>query len=134
MSPWLRYLIAFVVACHGFTYIPFGILIPDKLKEWRGTSLLFGDTFTRPKLKVIVMIVHIITGIAILACAIAIGVAPSAPGLWRLFAIIGAAFGIEAFVVFWDGQTKLFVQEGGIGLIISLILLVFTIVYGGGFS
>lgn len=27
MIPWLRYLIAFVVACHGFTYIPFGLVV-----------------------------------------------------------------------------------------------------------
>jgi uncharacterized membrane protein SpoIIM required for sporulation len=27
ITPWLGYLIAFVICCHGFTYIPSGILI-----------------------------------------------------------------------------------------------------------
>lgn len=42
MTPWLRYLIAFVVAVHGFT-CPFGLLVPAKEKEWRGQSLVLGS-------------------------------------------------------------------------------------------
>jgi hypothetical protein len=34
MTSWLRYLITFVVGCHGFTYIPFGIFVHGTLKEW----------------------------------------------------------------------------------------------------
>src|SRR5664279_4148009 len=31
MTAWLRYLIAFVVGCHGFTHVPFGLLVPDRV-------------------------------------------------------------------------------------------------------
>jgi hypothetical protein len=33
MSPWLRYLIAFVVGAHGFTYVSFGLLVIGRVKE-----------------------------------------------------------------------------------------------------
>src|SRR5659263_572206 len=42
MTAWLRYLIAFVVGCHGFTNIPFGLLVPARLIEWQGRSRLLG--------------------------------------------------------------------------------------------
>jgi hypothetical protein len=99
-------LIAFVVACHGFTYIPFGLLVPDKIKGWRGSSRPLGTTLTGDRLRTVVLILHVLAGIAILACAAAIAFAP---GWWWPLAIVGAALGIAAFAVFWDGQTRLVV-------------------------
>jgi len=46
----------------------------------------------------------------------------------------GGAFGIAAPEVFWDGQAQLFVLEGGIGVVISLILLVSAISFAETFS
>ena len=66
---------------------------------------------------------HVIAGIATIACAFAIGFAPSVPRWWRPFAITGASVGIAAFAVFWDGQTRLLVEEGAIGAVVSVILL-----------
>lgn len=131
MTPWLRNLIAFVVGCHGFTYIPFGILVPSKLKEWKGSSWILGSALTGDRLKTLVLILHVMAGIAVLACAVAIGLAPSIPGWWPPLAIIGAALGIAGFAIFWDGQTELLAQEGVIGAIISLILLVSAIAFAG---
>ena len=51
MTPWLRYLIAFVVGCHGFTYIPYGGYVVPTLKEWRGSSWLLGAALTDGRLK-----------------------------------------------------------------------------------
>ena len=34
---------------------------------------------------------------------------------------------MAAFAVFWDGQTKLLLQEGAIGAVVSFILLVSAI-------
>jgi hypothetical protein len=127
MTPWLRYLIAFVVGCHGFTYIPFGILVPGTLKEWRGSSWLLGRAITGDRLRTLVLALHVTAGIVILACAVAIALAPSAPGWWRPPAIVGAVVGIAGFAVFWDGQTQLLAQEGVIGVFISLLLLVSAI-------
>ncbi len=77
---------------------------------------------------------HAMAGIVTLACAVAIGFAPSVPGWWRPLAIVGAAVGIAGFAVFWDGQTQLLVPEGAIGAVISLILLVSAIAFAGAFS
>jgi hypothetical protein len=68
-----------------------------------------------------------VAGAAILGCAAAIAVAPSAPGWWRPLAIVGAAIGLGAFVVSYDGQARLLVVEGAIGAVASLILLVTAI-------
>jgi hypothetical protein len=77
------------------------------------------------------MVLHLIAGILIFACAVAISFAS---GWWRPLAIVGPAIGIVAFAVFWDGKTRLFASEGGIGLIVSLILLVSAIAFTPAFN
>jgi hypothetical protein len=46
MTPWLRYLIAFVVFCHAFIYVRIGSALPGSIKEWNGTSWLLGNAVT----------------------------------------------------------------------------------------
>jgi hypothetical protein len=85
MTLWLRYLIAFIVACHGVTYIPFGIVIPIAEKRWRGTSWLLGSALTQRKLRALTMVLHLIAGILIFACAshiICLGMVVSAGHCW----------------------------------------------------
>jgi hypothetical protein len=106
MTAWLRYLIAFVVGCHGFTYIPFGLLVPARLIEWQGRSRLLGGAASGYRLNTLVRTLHLVAGAVILGCAAAIAVAPSAPGWWRPLAIVGAAIGMGAFAVFYDGQAS----------------------------
>lgn len=129
MTPWLRYLIAFVVFCHGFIYVRIGAVLPGPIKEWRGTSWLLRDAVTGDRLRALVVSLHMAAGIAILACAVAIAFAPSPSGWWRPLAIAGAAIGLLAFAAFWDGQTQLLAQEGAIGAIVSLLLLVGAIAF-----
>ena len=54
------------------------------------------------------MVLHVTAGIAILACAVAIAVAPSAPDLWRPPAVLGAGMSPGAFARFeswsWSGR------------------------------
>jgi len=134
MTPWLRYLIAFVVGCHGFTYIPFGLFVPGSLKKWRGSFWLLGSALTGDRLHTLVLALHIMAGIVTLACAVAIGFAPWILGWWRPLAIVGAAVGIAGFAVYWDGQTQHLAQEGAIGAVISMILLVSAIAFAGAFG
>ncbi len=134
MTPWLRYTIAFVVGCHGFTYIPFGILVPGKLTAWKGNSWLLGGALTGDRLKGLMLILHVMAGIAILSCAVAIAFAPSAPGWWPPLAIIGGILGVTGFAAFYDGQVALLIEEGGIGLALSLILLVVAVMLPGMFG
>jgi len=134
MNDRLRYLVAFVVGCHGFIYIRFGIQVPGKVKEWLGSSWLLGGAITGDQLNALVLVLHVAAGIAILGCAAAIGLAPWAPGAWRPLAIVGALLGLVAFAVLWDGQVRLFVHEGGIGLVVSLSLLAGAIAFAAGFG
>jgi hypothetical protein len=70
----------------------------------------------------------------ILACGAAIGVVPWAPGWWRPLAIAGGAIGVAAFLSFYDGQIKLVVQEGGIGLLASLAPMLVALALPGAFG
>ena len=117
----VQYLIAFVVGCHGFTYIPFGLFVPGALKGWRGRSWLLSSALMGDRLKIAVLALHLMAGIAILGCAVAIA---AASAVWFPLAVVGAAAGLAAFAVFWDGQAQLLATEGGIGAMISLMLLV----------
>jgi hypothetical protein len=124
MNPWLRYLIAFIVFCHGFIYVRIGAVLPGPIKEWKGTSWLLGNAVTGDQLVALVRGLHVIAGIAILACAVAIAFAPA---WWRPFAVIGAAMGLVALAVFYDGQTQFLFQEGIVGAGVSLVLLIIAL-------
>jgi len=123
MTPWLRYLIAFIIGAHGFTYIPFGLLVPRQMKQWRGTSRLLGRVLDPGQVRTAVPVLHVMAGVVILACAAAVTLAPSAPGWWFPLAILGSVLGIAAFATFWDGQLRYTVAEGGVGLGASIVLL-----------
>ena len=123
MDPWLRYLIGFVMLCHGFIYIGVGWLLPGAVKGWRGSSWLLGSTVTDAWLEAVVVTLHIVAGILTMTCAVSIALAPAYPGWWRPLAMVAAIVGLAAFAVFWDGQARLLVEEGAIGALVSLILL-----------
>src|SRR5688500_18309395 len=101
MKPWLQYLIAAIVFCHGFIYVRIGAVLPGPIKEWKGSSWLLGTALTDGSLITLVVGLLVLAGIARLACAAAIGFAPVVPGWWRPLAFAGAAIGIVAFAVFW---------------------------------
>jgi hypothetical protein len=82
----------------------------------------------------LIVLLHVLAGVAILASAIAIGVPSLFPGGWRPLAIVGAVLGLVAFAVFWDGQTKLLFDEGVLGAVISLIILVSAIAFPAAFE
>lgn len=132
MTLWVRVLIAFVF-CHGIIYIRIGSVLPGPIKEWRGSSWLLGSTLTGDRLTTLVVGLHVMAGIATIACSLAIGFAPSVPGWWRPLAITGAALGVAAFAVFWDGQTQLLFQEGAIGAVVSVILLATAMMFPAAF-
>jgi hypothetical protein len=134
MTPWLRYLIAFAVFCHGFRYVRIGSALPSPIEVWRRSSWLLRSAVTDGQLKTLVMGLYVFAGLATLACAVSIGFAPSFPGWWRPLAIGGAAMGIAAFAVFWDGQAQFLFEEGLIGAVVSLILLLSAVAFPRAFG
>lgn len=135
MKPWLRYVIAFVIGTHGFIYVKFGLGgLPDALKAWRGRSWLLGDVITGDRLKTLAFGLSLVAGTATLACGVAVAFAGSLHGLWRPLAVVGAAFGIMFFAVFWDGQTDRLVDQGAIGVAVSTVLLLSAILFPRAFG
>jgi hypothetical protein len=128
MPPWIRYLIAFVVFCHGFIYVRIGSMLPGPIAEWKGNSWLLGEAIVNGDLERLTIGLHVAAGIATIACAAALAFVPVVPGWWRPLAIAGGALGIVAFGVFWDGQTRLLCEEGLIGAIVSAALAAAAIV------
>jgi hypothetical protein len=124
MKPWMPYALAFLLFLHGFIYVRVGSMLPDPIKEWTGTSWLLGHAVSDRHLGTLAVGLHVVAGMALIACAAAIGVPWLVPGWWRPLAMIGGALGVAAFAVFWDGQTRLLVEEGALGALISLALLV----------
>jgi flagellar basal body-associated protein FliL len=64
------------------------------------------------RLKARVLVLHVMAGIVILACAVGIAFARSVPGLWRLIAIAGGILSLGAFAVFCWFQESLGKAQG----------------------
>lgn len=133
MSTWLRLTLAFIVFCHAFIYIRIGAMLPGAVKAWQDRSWLLGDRLTGAPLATLIMAMHVVAGVVILACALAMGFAPGAPGWWPALAVAGATLGLAAFVVFWDGRVGMFVEEGGIGAVVSGVLLAAALLFPNAF-
>lgn len=133
MSPWFRFLIAFVVFGHGFVYVRIGAMLPSPVPGWRGSSWLLGDTLAGNRLNATVVSLHVLAGLTLITCAMAIAFAPAMPRWWSPLAIAGSLIGLLAFAVFWDGQAKLLFEEGALGAALSAILLVAALASGPAF-
>lgn len=123
MPDWLRFLIAFVVLCHGIAYLPYGFFPDQVVNQWKGSSRLLGSFLTPARVRAAVPVLFVTAGAAMIAVAAAIALAPLIPGWWWPLAIVGSVAGLVGFAAFWDGQGRLLVQEGVIGVALSLILL-----------
>ncbi|MDG6905700.1 MAG: hypothetical protein JRN20_07950 [Nitrososphaerota archaeon] len=120
------------VGFHGLVYLisPFWL----KFQEWKGISLLLGRTLSSQSLKMLSAGLWVVAGIAFLGAALTIGLAPLIPGWWRSIAIVGGLVGALSFAVFWDGQLGQFTDQGGIGMIISLVIVVGALVFAHAFG
>jgi hypothetical protein len=133
MPAWLRLSIGFVVLGHGIAYLPYGFFPGQVVTAWKGSSELLGGVLTPERVHAAVPVLFVTAGAAMISVALAIALAPWVPGWWRPLAIVGSVAGIAGFAVFWDGQGQLLVQEGVIGLALSLILLTFAVVVPNAF-
>jgi len=125
MEIWLRYAISLFIAIHGLVYLvaPFTPMAPNISKGWKGTSAALGNALSTNALKSLTTWFWVLAGIGLLAAATTIAFASLVPGLWRPLVITGSMLGVASFVVFYDGQASLFVNQGGIGMAISLAIL-----------
>ena len=134
MSLTTRLALAFVIFCHAFIYVRIGSMLPGAVAGWRGRSWLLGGTVTGAPLATLILAMHVVAGMLLLGCATAVAFAPSVPGgWWPTLPIAGAALGIAAFAVFWDGRSGAFVEEGGVGALVSGLLLSAALLFPAAF-
>ncbi len=127
MRPWLRYLIALVVALHGFVYLNAARGVLPVLQAWKGTSWLLGSALSAAALKRLSIALWAVGGVGTIAAAIAFAFA--GPAAWRPLAIAASAVAIASFLVFWDGRAERLVDEGAIGAVLSLVILLAAIAF-----
>jgi len=123
MQGWLRIVIAVALLGHGIAYLPYGFVPGQVVKAWKGNSRLLSSLLDSVRVETAVHVLFVTAGVVMVAVALAIAFAPWTPGWWRPLAVVGSIVGVAGFVVFWDGQRRLLVQEGVIGAVISLTLL-----------
>jgi hypothetical protein len=126
MRSWTRYLLAFLVSVHGLIYIvtPLSSLSTTVYAGWKGSSVLLGSVIAGDALKSFTTALWLIAGVGIVLAGVSFILVSRFPSLWRPLTIFATAVGILSFVVFWDGQTAEFVNQGGIGLVLSAMILV----------
>ncbi len=127
MRPWLRYLVALLVAMHGFVYLNAARGVLPVFQAWKGTSWLLGDALSADALKRLSLALWAVAGVGTIAAAIAF--AFSGPAAWRPLAVAASAVGVASFLVFWDGRAERLVDEGAIGAVLSLVILVAAIAF-----
>ena len=132
MKPWVRYLIALLVALHGFVYLNAARGVLPIFEGWKGSSWLLGNAVTCETLKRLTLALWALAGVGIVATGI--GFAFSAQAVWRPLAIVASAVAILSFFVFWDGQIQRLVAQGMIGLVISLVILLSAIAFPQAFG
>ena len=128
LSDLARYIIAFVVASHGITYVMFPVLNGQIFVGWRESSWLLRSTITGDTLKTLTFALWVIAGVGFIATGTAIALAPSLQGLWPPLAMCASLVGLLSFAVIWDAQIQHAVAQGIIGAVISLIILISAIV------
>jgi len=119
----LRYLIALVIGSHGIAYLMYASQSGKVLEGWTGQALLLGSVFSGRRLEALAVILWAVAGIGLLCAAIAFGLWSSGSDFWRPIAIGASLVSIASFAVVWDGRAMGFAPEGGIGMIISAIIL-----------
>ena len=120
-----RYLVSLIVVAHGLVYLssPFWSQSAGVFQNWKGTSALLGAGLGPDSLKATTSILWVAAGLGTVVAGVAIALVAMAPWLWRPTAIIGALFGVVSFALFFDGQGAQFVNEGGIGMLLSLVMI-----------
>lgn len=67
MSSWLRYLIAALVAAHGFVYLNAARGVLPVFEEWKGSSWLLGNAVTGDALRKLCLALWAVAGSGIIA-------------------------------------------------------------------
>jgi len=128
----LRFIIGLVVTLHGLVHLLYfgqswrffelqpGMVWPDG--SWVFSRLL-GDKPTR-----------LLASVSCIAVALVLVAGGSgiilSQAWWRLPVVSAAAFSTVIFILFWDGHLQRLDDQGGIGLLINLVILAAVLLFG----
>ena len=93
-----------------------------------------GSGVSGAALKSVTSVLWLVAGVGILCAGLAILLISRFPHLWRPLALAATIAGMLSFVIFWDGQTAEFVNQGGIGLILSAVIFVGALAFPGSIA
>lgn len=135
MEIWLQYVIALIVIFHGLVYLTGGLFrVPGLFEGWKGRSLLLRQALTGGTLMRFTRSFWFIAGIGTVSTGIVIALASYVPGLWQPLAIAASVVAIVSFAVSWDGQGRRSVNQGLIGMLLSLAILLGAMVFPQAFG
>lgn len=124
MPAWLRYVIGLLIAVHGYIYIPFAFyLVNESQRSHGGSRLLHRILGATPK-RTTTLAIHAIAGVLLLASGVLVAIAPNAVPLWRILAVAGGAVGVMAFLLAWNGRATHLSEQGLLGAIASLAVVI----------
>jgi hypothetical protein len=126
---WTHYAAASAVLLHALVYLGIGSQLPAPVSGWSGRSWLLRDAISPAHTARLSVMLHVTAGIAMLGSAGAIALAPQAPEYWRPVSIVAGGIGIVAFLVFYDGQPARLVDEGGLGALLSVVLVLTAVLW-----
>ena len=124
MPTWLRLAVGFLVAIHGYVYIPFAVYLVHEFQGSYGTSRLLGSAFPTATVRTATLAVHGVAGVMLLAAGVLVAFAPGAVVAWRTLAILGGAIGVLAFLVSRNGRPIHLSEQGVLGAAASLAVVV----------
>ncbi len=134
MLPWIRYVIGILIAVHGYVYIPFAFYLVNEFQRTYGSPrLLRRIPGTAPK-RTTTLALHLAAGVLLLACGVVVVIAPSAVPLWRALAVAGGAVGVMAFILAWNGRPTHLSEQGLLGAIASLSVLITGLAFAQGIA
>ena len=108
---------------------PFWGQAANVFQNWKGSAALLGGAITGGSLKALVTGLWAVAGAGFVLMAVGVAFAGPLPWLWRPTAVVGSLFGITSFALFWDGQTSQFSEQGGIGMVICLVILAAAVAF-----
>jgi hypothetical protein len=127
MTLLLRCLVVLVIGCHGVAYVVCSVQDQLVLRGWTGRSWVLGAAVSGDGLRALAVGLWAVAGIGLICVAAAIGLSSLALGFWRPIAVGSTLASIASFLVIWDGRAGGFAPEGGIGMVISAMILAVAI-------
>lgn len=129
MPAWSRTVVGILIAVHGYVYIPFAFYLVNEFQRSYGGPTLLRHVLGAGPRRTVTLAIHAAAGVSLLACGAVVVIVPSAVPLWRTLAVAGGAVGVMAFILAWNGRPTHLSEQGLLGAVASLAVLIAGIAF-----